>query len=1585
MTDAGKVTVSVEIDASNVPADLHSTVSKALDGVASTAAKGGTTAGASLTKGLSDAVQKGAPEVGGAVTTHVGPALTSAFGQLASQGGQELMTGLTSSITKGIPGIGSALSGITTAMGGIESGAAAAAIGVGISFAAIAVAAVKVGEALYGVGERFDGVYDKLTATTGAIGDDLERLKQNVNNIGANTASSFEDIGAVVGQLRQNLQLSGGDLDTIGKQILDFQRITGQTIDVRGLKDVVRTFKVDASEIPALLNTMADAFQKTGLPVAQLEQSLAQAGPVAETLGLSLGQVTNLLVNFDQSGIDPSRTFMALNTAAKQFADNNIPLQTGLADTVTQMRAFIDAGNDAAALDLAGKVFGERNAQKFVELVREGKLTVDDLNTSFESSSDTIGEMNDRTSDLSENWAIFKNRLSEIAEYLGGPLFDAINKALGGINQLLQGTSQLPPGMISGGKPGTPLVPSQLPGMLNGPLTANQPGGLPGMLLPSDVAQPGQVMPPWYTPPAPPIAGTGQDIAGALAEKPKGGKAEAPLLWPEGTPIPGVDTGPISSSLSSYSMPAVGAMQIPGVSTEGLKPQSMAALQAIFAQFGGTGISLTSGYRAQDPFEWHPGGRGLDIGIPGWDTPQGKAIGDQINAWIQANKEVMGVYGTLWQVAEHYNHIHVSIKDQLSPLLMGGGVTGLPGMTDMTGAGGWTPPDPREIREATEKVQAAEFAAQQAERQARELRADAAQSTIEAAKERIRVTRQELKDARDDLAAKQQGKYSKGGKTGMDFGALPFGDPRKILAGMIMGAGGSDADAQALVGMAFPGGGGGIPGMPSGGMPGMPGPVLTSLPVASAGANWDAIAQKESGGVWNLPTGDRDSTGGLQIRQGTWDEFGGQEFAPSPYLASREQQIQVAERILAKQGPQAWAGGANFVPATPGMTTPGVPGLPTTTLPATTPTLAPAGVTPVFVTNMPGSGIPGAAPGTPGAPGTPAAGTPAGTPAGPAPAGGAPAAAGAAPSGMAGAIQPAIQGIAQSVGGTAGDAVAAALTSSPGFGPLGGKLGVPTAPSTDLAQLAHERNPLFLAQAMGFNVPDYSRFGGGASAQNLMTNGGPASDALGRIYSDTAALIDRTFTNTDAAQKARHDQAMAVFNSVKDRLASDFVKPVTTAAVTAGIDGLGEATTTAIGKAMAAPIASAVATSMPSSSASGGTGAELVNTGANLLTGVGQGVGAVGGFAGGGAVIGPGSGTSDSILARVSHGEWVLTANQVGAMGGFKGVQSIVNSLPRYATGGGVDVSATVGAEFFGVSQVPIIATIVNLLVAVLLKVIGVTITARDTLNEISSDFREFRGDFKAFDAYGRMMNDTSGLVDRTGSSEQAAADERIRILKLVLEGLFKFIVEKIVVPIAKAVGNSLLQAASGALQGGLGAAFPGGSIVGGAVGSIITSAGSAGIDIAGEIGTILAESIFSVGADAIGQLLQSIFPGITTGIFGGGLLSMIVDPITATLNGLFGGISMLFGGLFGGLSTLIPGLPFDDGGVAYGTGWLPKATVRPERVLSPTQTASFDRLVAALESGRGVAKTTIHAPFTVVGSERGGREARDRLLALMS
>ena len=60
----------------------------------------------------------------------------------------------------------------------------------------------------------------------------------------------------------------------------------------------------------------------------------------------------------------------------------------------------------------------------------------------------------------------------------------------------------------------------------------------------------------------------------------------------------------------------------------------------------------------------------------------------------------------------------------------------------------------------------------------------------------------------------------------------------------------------------------------------------------------------------------------------------------------------------------------------------------------------------------------------------------------------------------------------------------------------------------------------------------------------------------------------------------------------------------------------------------------------------------------------------LGGFAGGGRIRGPGSGTSDSILARLSNGEFVIKAAAVDHYGA--GLLSRINSMqiPRFATGG---------------------------------------------------------------------------------------------------------------------------------------------------------------------------------------------------------------------------------------------------------------------------------------------------------------------------
>ncbi|MGJ0120425.1 transglycosylase family protein [Williamsia sp. MIQD14] len=78
--------------------------------------------------------------------------------------------------------------------------------------------------------------------------------------------------------------------------------------------------------------------------------------------------------------------------------------------------------------------------------------------------------------------------------------------------------------------------------------------------------------------------------------------------------------------------------------------------------------------------------------------------------------------------------------------------------------------------------------------------------------------------------------------------------------------------------------------------------LMAGTASAEGGHNWDAVAACESGGNWAIDTGNGFS-GGLQFTQSTWEANGG---AGSPAAASREEQIRVAENVLASQGPGAW-------------------------------------------------------------------------------------------------------------------------------------------------------------------------------------------------------------------------------------------------------------------------------------------------------------------------------------------------------------------------------------------------------------------------------------------------------------------------------------------------------------------------------------------------------------------------------------------------------------------------------------------------------------------------------------------------------
>ncbi|MFG2342455.1 transglycosylase family protein, partial [Streptomyces yangpuensis] len=86
---------------------------------------------------------------------------------------------------------------------------------------------------------------------------------------------------------------------------------------------------------------------------------------------------------------------------------------------------------------------------------------------------------------------------------------------------------------------------------------------------------------------------------------------------------------------------------------------------------------------------------------------------------------------------------------------------------------------------------------------------------------------------------------------------------------------------------------------------GIAGTLLTAAPATAASVTtWDKVAQCESGGDWSYSAGPH--YGGLQFAPATWTDFGGNAYAARADLATKRQQILIAEKVLASQGERAW-------------------------------------------------------------------------------------------------------------------------------------------------------------------------------------------------------------------------------------------------------------------------------------------------------------------------------------------------------------------------------------------------------------------------------------------------------------------------------------------------------------------------------------------------------------------------------------------------------------------------------------------------------------------------------------------------------
>lgn len=322
----------------------------------------------------------------------------------------------------------------TTGFGSAEESAKRFGTNVPTWMAVTAGALLAVGTAalvgLYKVGETFDEVRDTIRIGTGAVGDDLDGLVANAENVATRVPASFDKVGQTVADLNTRLGLSGDMLETVAAQFLEAGRMLGEDIDIQSATGALNVFGTASEDVSGRLDFLFQTSQATGIGMNDLIQRLQTAGPITQQLGFSFEQTAAMIGVMDKAGLDSQGMIAAMQRGLVNLATDGEAPADAFRRVTSEIQGFVDKGDQAAALDLAGQVFGTRGAAQFVGALQTGQITMEDFIASANLSGDTILGVAEDTQDFAEKWQIVQNKATAALEPLGSAVFEALGAAL---------------------------------------------------------------------------------------------------------------------------------------------------------------------------------------------------------------------------------------------------------------------------------------------------------------------------------------------------------------------------------------------------------------------------------------------------------------------------------------------------------------------------------------------------------------------------------------------------------------------------------------------------------------------------------------------------------------------------------------------------------------------------------------------------------------------------------------------------------------------------------------------------------------------------------------------------------------------------------------------------------------------------------------------------------------------------------------------------------------------------------------------------------------------------------------------------
>lgn len=301
---------------------------------------------------------------------------------------------------------------------------------VGKSLLPMSAAVTGIGVAGLKVATDFEKAMSGVQAITGATGEEFEKLRETAIDLGATTAFSSGEVAEAMTEMAKAGWSTTQIIDGMAG-VLDATAASGESLGTVAtiVADAITGFGLSAKDSARVADLMTQAANSGTIGVSDLGESYKYVAPLAQSMGLSIEDVTTALSAMSMAGIKGSQAGTALRTvlanmtkpsstvaAAMDELNLNITNSDGsfksLDEIITTMRTSFNGLTDDQKAYYATALAGKEGVSGLISLLNLTQEEYDALTVS----------MNNCTGVAGETAAVMQDNLQSKVEQLGGAL-----------------------------------------------------------------------------------------------------------------------------------------------------------------------------------------------------------------------------------------------------------------------------------------------------------------------------------------------------------------------------------------------------------------------------------------------------------------------------------------------------------------------------------------------------------------------------------------------------------------------------------------------------------------------------------------------------------------------------------------------------------------------------------------------------------------------------------------------------------------------------------------------------------------------------------------------------------------------------------------------------------------------------------------------------------------------------------------------------------------------------------------------------------------------------------------------------------